>query len=33
LKSGFRFRTNHVLGVWASDASDLPIVGYPLELL
>jgi hypothetical protein len=33
LKSGFRFRTTPVLGVWASDASDLSIVGYPLELL
>jgi hypothetical protein len=33
LKSGFRFRTNPALGVWASDVSDLPIVGYPLELL
>jgi hypothetical protein len=33
LKSGFRFRTNLALGVWASDVSDLPIVGYLLELL
>jgi hypothetical protein len=33
LKSGFRFRTNPTLGVWASHVSDLPIVGYPLELL
>jgi hypothetical protein len=33
LKPGFRFRTNPALGVWASDVSDLPIVGYPLELL
>jgi hypothetical protein len=33
LKSEFRFQTNPALGVWASVASDLPIVGYPLELL
>jgi hypothetical protein len=33
LKFGFRFQTNPVLGVWASDVSDLLIVGYPLELL
>jgi hypothetical protein len=33
LKSGFRFRTNPALGVWASEISDLPIMGYPLELL
>jgi hypothetical protein len=33
LKSGFRFRANPALGVWASDVFDLPIVGYPLELL
>jgi hypothetical protein len=33
LKFGFRFRANPVLGVWASDAFDLPIVGYQLELL
>jgi hypothetical protein len=33
LKSGFRFRPNPTLGVWAPDVSDLPIVGYPLELL
>jgi hypothetical protein len=33
LKSRFRFRTSPALGVWAPDVSDLPIVGYPLELL
>jgi hypothetical protein len=33
LKSGFRFRANPTLGVWAWDFSDLPIVGYQLELL
>jgi hypothetical protein len=32
LKSGFKFRISPVLGVRASDASDLPMVGYPLEL-
>jgi hypothetical protein len=32
-KSGFRFRSNPVLGVWASDVSDLLVVGYPMELL
>jgi hypothetical protein len=32
LKSGFRFQTNLTLWVWAPDVSDLPIVGYPLEL-
>jgi hypothetical protein len=32
LKYGFKFRISHVLGVQASDASDLPMVGYPLEL-
>jgi hypothetical protein len=33
LKSRFRFRTNPTLGVWASNTSDLPVVGYSLELL
>jgi hypothetical protein len=33
LKSKFRFQTNPVLGVRAPDVSNLPIVGYPLELL
>jgi hypothetical protein len=33
LKSEFRFRTNPALGVWALDITDLPIIGYPLELL
>jgi hypothetical protein len=33
LKSLFKFRTNLSLGVRASDASDLPMVGYLLELL
>jgi hypothetical protein len=33
LKSGFRFRTKPPLGVRASDASILPMVGYLLELL
>jgi hypothetical protein len=33
LKSWFRFRTNPMLGIWAPDVSDLPMVGYPLELL
>jgi hypothetical protein len=33
LKSGFRFRANPALGVSVSDVPDLPIVGYPLELL
>jgi hypothetical protein len=33
LKSGFRFWTSLALGVWASDAFDLPMVGYLLELL
>jgi hypothetical protein len=32
LKSEFKFRISHVLGVRASEASDLPMVGYPLEL-
>jgi hypothetical protein len=32
LKSGFKFRTSPVLRVRASEASDLPMVGYPLEL-
>jgi hypothetical protein len=32
LKSGFKFRISPVLGVRASEASDLPMVGYPLEL-
>jgi hypothetical protein len=32
LKSGFKFRISHVLGVRASEASDLLMVGYPLEL-
>jgi hypothetical protein len=33
LKSGFRFRANPTLEIWASDVSDLPIVRYPLKLL
>jgi hypothetical protein len=33
LKSGFRFRTKPPLGVWASNVSDLSMVGYLLELL
>jgi hypothetical protein len=33
LMSEFRFWTNPALVVWASDVSDLSIVGYPLELL
>jgi hypothetical protein len=33
LKSGFKFRTKPLLDVWASDASDLLMVGYLLELL
>jgi hypothetical protein len=33
LKSGVRFQTNPALGVWASDVYDLPIVGYPVEML
>jgi hypothetical protein len=32
LKSKFRFRANLSLGVWTSDASDLLMVGYLLEL-
>jgi hypothetical protein len=32
LKFGFRFWTNLSLGVWASNASDLPMVGYLMEL-
>jgi hypothetical protein len=32
LKSGFKFRISPVLGVRASEALDLPMVGYPLEL-
>jgi hypothetical protein len=32
LKSRFKFRISPVLGVRASEASDLPMVGYPLEL-
>jgi hypothetical protein len=32
LKSGFRFWTNLSLGVQASHASALPMVGYLLEL-
>jgi hypothetical protein len=32
LKSGFRSRTNLLSGVQASDAFDLPMVGYLLEL-
>jgi hypothetical protein len=33
LKSGFKFRTKPSLGVQVSDASDLPMVGYLLEVL
>jgi hypothetical protein len=33
LKFGFRFQTKPMLGVQASDASDLHIVEYPLELV
>jgi hypothetical protein len=33
LKSGFKFRTKLPLGVRASDASDLLMVGYLLEVL
>jgi hypothetical protein len=33
LKFGFRFRTKLVLRVQASNASDLPMVGYLLEML
>jgi hypothetical protein len=33
LKSRFRFWIITSLGVWASDTSDLPMVGYRLELL
>jgi hypothetical protein len=33
LKSEFRFWIILSLGVWASDASDLPMVGCLLELL
>jgi hypothetical protein len=33
LKSEFRFWTKPTLGVRASDAFDLPMVGYLLELL
>jgi hypothetical protein len=33
LKSRFRFQTKTALGVRASDASDLPMVVYLLELL
>jgi hypothetical protein len=33
LKSGFTFRAKPPLGVWASDASDLLMVGYLLEVL
>jgi hypothetical protein len=32
LKSGFKIWISPVLGVWASEVSDLPMVGYPLEL-
>jgi hypothetical protein len=32
LKSRFRFRANVSLGVRASNASDLPMIGYLLEL-
>jgi hypothetical protein len=32
LKSGFRLQVNLLLGVRASDASDLPMIGYLLEL-
>jgi hypothetical protein len=32
LKSGFKFRTNLLLGVRASLASDLSMMGYLLEL-
>jgi hypothetical protein len=33
LKSGFRFQAKPPLGVRASDASDLSMVGYLLEVL
>jgi hypothetical protein len=33
LMSGFKFQIIPSLGVQASDASDLPMVGYLLELL
>jgi hypothetical protein len=33
LKSGFRFQIIPLLGIRASDASDLSMVGYQLELL
>jgi hypothetical protein len=33
LKSGFRFWIIPSLDVWTSDTSDLPMVGYLLELL
>jgi hypothetical protein len=33
LKSGLRFRAKPPLGVRASDAFDLPLVGYLLEVL
>jgi hypothetical protein len=33
LKSEFKFQTKSPLTVWASDASDLPMVGYLLEVL
>jgi hypothetical protein len=33
LKSGFKFRTKPPLGVQVSDASDLPMVEYLLEVL
>jgi hypothetical protein len=33
LKFGFRFRTKPPLGVRASDTSDLPMVGYLVEVL
>jgi hypothetical protein len=33
LKSGYKFQTKPPLGVRASDASDLSMVGYLLELL
>jgi hypothetical protein len=32
LKSGFKFRISPALGVRTSEASDLPMVGYTLEL-
>jgi hypothetical protein len=33
LKSGYKFQTKPPLGVRTSDASDLSMVGYLLELL